>query len=71
MDHPKVPFRERVKLLGEVRAAHKDSNGSAGVQIIATIVSDRGTTLSHYRAIKLMKELRFVSCQMPVIATKR
>jgi putative transposase len=64
-DHPKSPSRERVKLLGEVRAAHKDSNGLAGVQIVATIVSDRGAPLSRYRAIKLMKELRLVSCQMP------
>lgn len=44
---------------------HKDSNGSAGAQTVATIVSDRGTPLSRYRAIKLMKERRLVSCQMP------
>jgi putative transposase len=65
LDHPKTPSRERVKLLGEVRAVHKDSNGSAGVQTVATIVNDRGTPLSRYRAVKLMKEHRLVSCQMP------
>ena len=56
---------ERIKLLGEVRTAHKDSNGSAGARTIATIVTDRGVPLSRYRATRLMKELKLVSCQIP------
>jgi putative transposase len=64
LDHSKAPSRERVKLLDEVRAAHKDSNGSAGGQMVTTIVSDRVTPLSRYCATELMKELKLVSCQM-------
>ena len=60
-----MPCPERIKLLGEVRTAHKDSNGSAGARTIATIVTDRGVPLSRYRTTRLMKELKLVSCQIP------
>ena len=56
---------ERVKLIGEVRAAYEESNGSAGARTIADIVTARGTQLSRYRAGRLMKELELVSCQIP------
>ncbi|POP51826.1 IS3 family transposase, partial [Zhongshania marina] len=62
---PNMPSLKRIKLLSEVRSAHKDSNGSAGARTIATIVTDRGIQLSRYRATRLMKELELVSCQLP------
>jgi len=65
VNRPKTLRPERVRLLHEVRAAHKDSSGSAGARTIATLVTNRGTPLSRYRATKLMKELELVSCQMP------
>jgi putative transposase len=51
--------------LSEVRAAYEKSNGSAGARTIAGIVSARGIPLSRYRASKLMKALKLVSCQLP------
>ena len=54
-----------IHLLSEVRAAHTESNGSAGARTIADIVAARGTPLSRYRAGKLMKQLELVSCQVP------
>jgi putative transposase len=62
---PSMLSLKRIKLLSEVRSAHKDSNGSAGARTIATIVTDRGIQLSRYRATRLMKELELVSCQLP------
>jgi putative transposase len=56
---------ESVKLISEVRAAYGESNGSAGARTIAGIVTTRGIPLSRYRAGRLMKELKLVSCQLP------
>jgi putative transposase len=56
---------EKIQLIGEVRAAHEESNGSAGARTIADIVTTRGIPLSRYRAGRLMKELKLVSCQLP------
>jgi len=47
------------------RAAYEESSGSAGARTIAGIVSARGMPLSRYRASKLMKALKLVSCQFP------
>lgn len=41
------------------------SNGSAGARTIADIVTNMGTTLSRYRATKVMKILGLVSRQQP------
>lgn len=41
------------------------SNGSAGARTIADIVTNMGTTLSRYRATKVMKILGLVSRQLP------
>jgi putative transposase len=54
-----------------VRAAHLLSSGSAGARSIASIVSQRGETLTRYVAGRLMKELKLVSCQLPKHAYKR
>jgi putative transposase len=48
-----------------VREAFNESNGSAGARTIADIVTTRGTSLSRYRAGRLMKRLELVSCQLP------
>lgn len=56
---------ERVLIRAEVRRAYELSNGSAGARTIADIVTARGIPLSRYQASKLMKELKFVSCQLP------
>ena len=50
---------EQVELHSKVRTALEESNG----RIITTIVTTRGTDLSHYRAGWLMKELELVSFQ--------
>jgi putative transposase len=65
VDRPKALSPDRIRLLSEVRSAHKDSNGSAGARTVATIVTNRGTPLSRYRAGRMMKELELVSCQLP------
>jgi len=67
----KQPSVERIRLLSEVRAAHKESNGSAGARTIADILTNRGTALSRYRASGLMKELGLVSCQQPSHSYKK
>ena len=54
-----------MRLIGEVRAVHQESNGSAGARTIANIVTVRGIPLSRYRVGRLMKELKLVSCQLP------
>lgn len=64
-NRPRRISPEHVKLLSEVRAAHEESNGSAGARTIAGIVSARGIPLSRYRASKFMKALKLVSCQLP------
>lgn len=56
-----MPSLKRIKLLSEVRSAHQDSSA----RTIAAIVTDRGIQLSRYRATRLMKELKLVSCQLP------
>ena len=48
-----------------MRAAHQESYCSADARTIANIVTARGIPLSHYRAGRLMKELKLVSCQLP------
>lgn len=48
-----------------VREIHMESNGSAGARTIATIATERGTSLSRYRASKLMAKLQLTSCQLP------
>lgn len=49
-DRPKALSPDRIRLLTEVRSVHKESNGSAGARTVATIVTNRGTPLSRYRA---------------------
>ena len=61
----KTPGPERIRLLSEVRSAHKESNGSAGSRTISSILTQRGMPLSRYRARGLMKELGLVSSQQP------
>ncbi len=41
------------------------SNGSAGARSIADMVTTQGIKLTRYRASKIMKLLRLVSCQTP------
>jgi len=48
-----------------VSGIYRESNSSAGARTIATIATTRGLPLSRYRARRLMKELRLVSCQLP------
>ena len=64
-DRDKQITPERVKLLSEVREAHRESNGSAGARTIANIVTTRGIPLTRYRAGRLMEALDLVSCQQP------
>jgi len=52
-------------ILSLVREVHHASNGSAGAQSIADMVSAKGVPLSRWRASKIMKELNIVSCQQP------
>ncbi len=70
-ERPHAIDTERIHLLSEVRAAHAESNGSAGARTIADIVTTKGTSLSRYRAGKLMKQLELVSCQVPKHAYKK
>ena len=56
---------EKIKLQCLIREVHAASNGSAGARSIADMVTNQGTPLSRYRASKLMKSLRLVSCQQP------
>lgn len=63
-----------VKKLNEtamVKAIFNESNGSAGARTLASIATGRGTTLSRYRAGRLMKQCRLVSCQQPRHAYKK
>lgn len=62
---------EKVFLLSEVRATHFESQGSAGARTIAKMVTTRGMPLSRYREGKLIKQLEFVSCQMPTHRYKK
>ena len=55
----------------EIKAIHAESKESAGARSIATIASERGFTLSRYRATRLMKKLGLVSCQQPKHRYKR
>ena len=57
IDRPDSINAEIIHLLSEVRAVHAESNGSAGARTIADMVTARGTSLSRYRAGKLMKKL--------------
>src|SRR5690606_17609778 len=65
LERPDLVSKDDIRLLSEIRAAHAESNGSAGARTIADIVTTRGTELSRYRAGKLMKKLKLVSCQVP------
>jgi len=62
---PKKPDATRVTLLSPVRESYRESNGSAGARNIAAMVTNKGVKLSRWRATKLMKELRLISCQQP------
>lgn len=62
---PKKPDATRVVLLSFVRESYRESNGSAGARNIAAMVTNKGVKLSRWRATKLMKELRLISCQQP------
>lgn len=62
---------EKIKQLAQVRRTHDLSNGSAGARTIATISSTEGLPMSRYVASKCMKELKLVSCQMPVHRYKK
>lgn len=48
-----------------VKSIHAESNGSAGARTIATIATERGHSLSRYRARRLMQEQQLHSCQQP------
>lgn len=48
-----------------VKAIHSESHGSAGARTIARIATDRGLSLSRYRAGRLMKQCQLESCQLP------
>jgi len=63
--HPKVDTIERILLKESVRVAHEQSGGSAGARTIATLVSNKDKPLTRYRAGRIMKELKLVSCQEP------
>ena len=54
-----------IKLVSDIKTAHRVSGGSAGARTIAGIVTTNGTPLSRYRAGKLMKELNLTSRQLP------
>ncbi|HTF98042.1 MAG TPA: IS3 family transposase [Cellvibrio sp.] len=71
IDRPDSINAEIIHLLSEVRAVHAESNGSAGARTIADMVTARGTSLSRYRAGKLMKKLELVSCQIPKHSYKK
>ena len=62
---------EALKLRAEVKSAHELSGGSAGARTFAEIVTQSSITLSRYRATRLMKDLRLVSCQLPQHAYKK
>ena len=70
-NRPKCISPERLRLISEVKIAHRESNGSAGARTIADIVTTRGTPLSRYRASRLMKGLGLASCQQPKHSYKR
>jgi putative transposase len=71
IERPDSIDAETIHLLSEVRAVHAESNGSAGARTIADMVTARGTSLSRYRAGKLMKKLELVSCQIPKHSYKK
>lgn len=48
-----------------VRTIFTESKGSAGARTIATIATERGLSLSRYRARRLMAELNLTSGQLP------
>lgn len=56
---------ERIKELALVKAIFNESNGSAGARTIASIATDRGHSLSRYRAGRLMEDCNLISCQQP------
>lgn len=65
---------EAIRLRSLVREAHRLSNGSAGARTVADIITNDDThdiSLSRYRAGRLMKRLKLVSCQLPKHAYKK
>lgn len=54
-----------------VKEIYHESNGSAGARTIAKIATAKGINLSRYRAGKLMKQCKLVSCQLPKHAYKK
>tara|TARA_R110002020_G_C16215717_1_gene767317 strand:+ start:424 stop:1272 length:849 start_codon:yes stop_codon:yes gene_type:complete len=65
---------EAIRLRSLVRKAHRLSNGSAGARTVADMITNDDThsiTLTRYRAGRLMKKLKLVSCQLPKHAYKK
>ena len=62
---------ERLNEMALVKSIFNESNGSAGARTIASIATDRGTSLSRYRARRLMKKCNLESCQQPKHAYRR
>ena len=62
---------DQVRLRALVVAAHSSSGGSAGARTIAQMLTNEGDPLSRYRATRLMKALKLVSCQVPKHAYKK
>ena len=54
-----------------VKSIFAESNGSAGARTIAEISTQRGISLSRYRASRLMKACQLTSCQQPKHAYKK
>ena len=64
-DRPKQLSDGEQRLRNQVKAAHEQSNGSAGARTIASMVTTQGYPLSRYRAAKRMQVLGLVSSQQP------
>ena len=52
-------------LLCHYKAIHEESNGSAGARTVSTIASQRGLSISRYRAGRMMRTLGLASSQPP------
>ncbi|MEQ3634448.1 IS3 family transposase [Thalassolituus sp.] len=62
---------EKVKQVAMIKRIYHLSNGSAGARTIATASTTEGLPMTRYIASKRMKELNFVSCQLPNHSYKR
>lgn len=65
------PNVEQIEVHCAVRAAHAESNGSAGSRTVADIVTSRGIALSRYRAGRIMARLGLESSQPSAPKFKR